>query len=457
MVADFRMPSLGADMEAGTVVEWRVAPGDVVRRGDVVVVIETEKATIEAEVFVDGVVDQLVVEVGQEAEVGALLATLTASGEEASLTLTETPTAAPAPLTPARPAPSAVDARPRHVTHSPLVRHLAEQAHLDLVAVDGTGAGGALTRRDVERAIADRGYADPHARAAPPVAFGGEPGRVKASPLARRRAAALGIDLKHVTGTGPEGAVVTADLVGVTPSTDQGASPAVASRHRPAADASFRRRVALGNLMARSKREIPHYYLSTTVEVGGPWDRLREANERRPVAGRVLPAAVLLWATAQAAAEVPVMNGHWVDGVFVPGDAVHLGVAISLRGGGLVAPSLRDAERCSVAELMVRLRDLVGRARTGALRTSELSDPTITVTNLGDQGVESVFGVIYPPQVALVGFGTVVERPWAVDGMLAVRPVLTATLSADHRASDGHDGARFLTLLAHHLQEPELP
>jgi pyruvate dehydrogenase E2 component (dihydrolipoamide acetyltransferase) len=130
-------------------------------------------------------------------------------------------------------------------------------------------------------------------------------------------------------------------------------------------------------------------------------------------------------------------------------------VAIALRPSGLVAPAIRDTDKRSLTELMAALGDVVGRARAGTLRSSEMSDPTITVTNLGDQGVDSVFGVIYPPQVALVGFGTVRERPWAENGLLGVRSVVTATLAADHRVSDGHRGARFLAAIARILDRPE--
>jgi pyruvate dehydrogenase E2 component (dihydrolipoamide acetyltransferase) len=207
--------------------------------------------------------------------------------------------------------------------------------------------------------------------------------------------------------------------------------------------------------MARSKREIPHYYLSTTIDVTNAQDWLRAENERRPVSERLLFAAIALRAVVLAAGEVPEMNGHWVDGDFRPAGTVHLGVAVSLRGGGLIAPAIRNAEGLTVDELMARLRDVGRRARTGTLRASELSDPTITVTNLGDQGVDSVYGVIYPPQVALVGLGRLTERPWAVDGLLGVRPVLTVTLAADHRASDGHRGSLFLAAISRHLDRPE--
>jgi pyruvate dehydrogenase E2 component (dihydrolipoamide acetyltransferase) len=156
-----------------------------------------------------------------------------------------------------------------------------------------------------------------------------------------------------------------------------------------------------------------------------------------------------------AARQVPEMNGFWVDDHFQQSDSVHAGIAISLRQGGLIAPAIHDAQDKTLDELMLAMRDLVQRARRGALRASEMSDPTITVTNLGEQGVEAVYGVIYPPQVALVGFGRVVERPWAADGMVGARPVLTATLAADHRASDGHRGGLFLAAIDHLLQEPE--
>lgn len=214
-------------------------------------------------------------------------------------------------------------------------------------------------------------------------------------------------------------------------------------------------RAAIGALMARSKREIPHYYLQLEIDMARALDWLHEANLTRAVNERLLPSVLLLSAVARAVVEMPDMNGFWVDGAFQPGSGVHLGVAISLRGGGLIAPALHDADRKSLEEIMSGLRDLVQRARTGRLRGSEMSDPTITVTNLGERGVDLVHGVIYAPQVALVGFGAIRERPWAAEGMLGVRPIVTATLAADHRASDGHAGSRLLTLIDRQLQNPE--
>ena len=214
-------------------------------------------------------------------------------------------------------------------------------------------------------------------------------------------------------------------------------------------------RQVTARLMARSKREIPHYYLSDTIDLTRAMAWLHDRNRELEVTERIVPAALLLKAAAVAARRVPALNGYWVDDQFAPGEGVHLGVAISLRGGGLVTPAIHDAADLPPLELMNRLRDLVTRARAGRLRGSELTDATITVTNLGDQGVELVYGVIYPPQVALVGFGKVAERPVAVGGMVGARPVVIATLAADHRATDGYTGARFLTTMSDLLQRPE--
>jgi pyruvate dehydrogenase E2 component (dihydrolipoamide acetyltransferase) len=207
--------------------------------------------------------------------------------------------------------------------------------------------------------------------------------------------------------------------------------------------------------MARSKREIPHYYLASDIDLSRSMTWLDARNAELPVTERLLPVVLLLKATALALHEAPDLHGFWEEGEYRPADGVHVGVAIALRGGGLVAPAISDADSLALAELMVGLRGLVARARSGSLRSSEVSRATLTVTSLGDQGVDVVQPVIYPPQVSIVGFGRIRPRPWAVDGMLGVRPVVTATLAADHRVSDGHRGAVFLTALARLLQEPE--
>ena len=356
---EFRMPSLGADMEAGTLSRWLVKPGDPVSKGDIVAIVETEKSDIEVEIFTSGTVGQILVEAGKRVPVGTLLATISTNGDAAAV-------------------------------------------------------------------------------APPPAATGAPP---PASPAARKRAAELGVDLSTVQGTGPGGAVTLGDVesVGKTPAKDRAAS--------------MRRAIAAA--MARSNREIPHYYLAAEIDVSRALAWLREENLKRQVEQRLLPAVLLLKAVALALRKTPELNGFWENDTFRPGDGVHLGVAVSIRGGGLIAPAIHDADRKSLDELMAALGDLVQRSRAGTLRSSEMTDPTVTVTNLGDQGIGTVFGVIQPPQVALVGFGGIAERPWAEDGKVVVRPLVTATLSADHRATDGHRGSLFLSEVDRLLQKPE--
>jgi pyruvate dehydrogenase E2 component (dihydrolipoamide acetyltransferase) len=270
------------------------------------------------------------------------------------------------------------------------------------------------------------------------------PTRALISPAARKRAQELGVDVNTLHGRGAQGAVTLADVEAAA--AQAGAKPA---------DRQQAMRRAIAAAMSRSKREIPHYYLSETIPMAKALAWLQERNEGAAITERILPAVLQLKAVALALKRVPQLNGFYRNEAFEPAAAVHTGVAIALRGGGLVAPALHDVGTKPLALLMRELADLVQRARAGSLRSSEMSDPTITVTNLGDQGVEAVFGVIYPPQVALVGLGNVAERPWVEAGAVRAVPLLTASLAADHRVTDGHQGALFLAELRELLQTPE--
>lgn len=450
-MAEFTMPSLGADMDEGKLQEWLVHPGQPVHRGDPVAVVETAKSTIEVECFETGTMGRLLVEPGTTVPVGAPLAliepadgALSKSGEKRPPRREppSRPPTGPQPVTGGGPKPPLAHPPDEHVHPEavPLIRRLARERGVDLASLHGSGPEGRITRADVERATAP-------------------PRRARSTPLARRLAGELGVDLTAVTGTGKDGVVRADDVRRAAPGPAAApVSPRTAptpTAERTADERAAAMRRTIGGLMSRSKRDIPHYYLSTTVDLAAAMDWLRERNRHSPESGRLLPAALLLKAAALAAREVPRLNGFWTEDHFTPGDGVHLGVAVSLRGGGLVAPALHDADALGLTELMAALKDLVTRARAGRLRGSEITDPTITVTNLGDQGVESVLGVIYPPQVALAGFGRIVDRPCAVGGLLGVRPTVTATLSADHRATDGAIGARYLTAVDHLLQCPE--
>jgi len=397
-MGEIRMPSLGADMDAGTLIEWRIAPGDRVTRGAIVALIETQKATMELESFVDGEIEELLVEAGATVAVGTLLARVRAVGAEVQVPprVEPAPSIAPpiAAVMPAQPAP--------RIRSSPAARKLARELGLDLQTVVPSGPHGAIVLRDVERG-----------RARPVAATLVQPPAV-VPPVVQR-------------------------------------PPLVA----PAVTGSVR--AAIASAMARSKREIPHYYLSHSISLEAALRSLSTINAARPIADRILPAAVMLHAVMRALWEVPELNGFWIDGAYQPSEAVHLGTAIALRTGGVIAPAILDADQQSLDQLMSALRDLVVRARAHRLRASELTGATITVTSLGDRGCEAVWGVINPPQVAIIGFGAFAERPWASAGQVTCHRVITATLSADHRVTDGHRGGRFLAELDRILQEPITP
>jgi pyruvate dehydrogenase E2 component (dihydrolipoamide acetyltransferase) len=426
-MAEFRMPSLGADMEVGTLIEWRVKPGDAVKRGDIVAVVDTEKAAIEIEVFEGGVIQSLVVQLGETVPVGAVLALVSTEGEGARPTIAPPPKpqAAPPPPRPAVPsrlekplppkAPKVPIAPSGRLRISPLAMRVAMEMGVDPSTVQGTGPDSAITKADVERAAV--------AKAAP------------------QEASVI---------TPPPATAPAEEAPKVTPPV----KPAVKSAMTPA-DRQAAMRKAIAAAMSRSKREIPHYYLGAHMNMSNALAWLQAENLKRPVTERLLYVVLLLKAVALALHEFPEMNGFWVDGAFKPSEAVHVGVAISLRQGGLIAPAIHDVDKKNLSEIMLNLRDLVKRVRVGVLRSSEIADAAMTVTSLGEHGVETVFGVIYPPQVALVGFGTLVEQPWAANGMLGVKPVMMATLAADHRASDGHRGALFLSAIDRLLQTPE--
>jgi pyruvate dehydrogenase E2 component (dihydrolipoamide acetyltransferase) len=421
-MAEICMPSLGAEMEEGTVLQWYVEPGDQVEYGQIIALLDTEKAEIEMESFEIGWIDTLLVQTGETVPVGTPMATVRfeaqASAERPSDSAA-TPAATPATTPATRPAPTLAPT-------SPPERHDEPAARLDR--------------------------------------------RVRATPLARRIARQRGIELENLSGSGPDGAIVEADVLAADDGLGRAdsSSDSVASREASQApsvmpsdiasakpDRAVRRRQVIAAAMERSKREIPHYYLATTIELTPALAWLENANVERPISERLLFPALLLKAVANAARRFPQLNGHWIDGTYQPAAAVHVGMVVSLRSGGIVVPTLRDADSRSLGELMAQLRDVVTRARVGRLRSAELSDATLAVTSLGEEGVETIYGVIYPPQVSIVGFGAIHSEVRAEGDLLGTRPVLRATLAADHRASDGQEGSRFLSAIARQLSEPE--
>jgi len=388
-------------MEAGKLVEWLVKPGTLVKRGDIIAVVETQKGAIEIEVFENGVFERPLVDIGATVPVGTPMAIISGPGEAA----------------PTGPAPA-----PTVAVEAPIVRPAGPP----------------------EAAIA------PIAAQGPP-SPSAEEVRIKASPAALRLAAQSGIEIAGVQPSGPDGEIVLADVEAWLAAVAEAEAPAAMS---PQSTPSGMR-AAIAAAMARSKREIPHYYLAHTIDLTAAEAFVARHNEGREPEERLLLGALLVKAVARAAKKYPEFNGHFLEGSYNANASVHVGIAINIRGTGLVAPAIHDTDNLDLQALMAAMRDLVARVRAGRFRSSEIADPTITVSSLGERGVETLFGVIYPPQVAIVGFGMPVLRPWVIEGMIGPRRVVSVTLAGDHRVSDGHRGALFLNAIEDLLAKPE--
>ena len=421
---EFLMPSLGADMEAGTLVEWRKKPGDRLGSGDIIAEVDTQKGLIEIEVFESGILENYLIEEGDKVPVGTPMATikieesegLTAGKnlenepeihpiqekkeiEETKRSLPQKETL-PGEGTEKKPP----ETKPR-IKASPLARSIAQANQMDLSLIMGTGEGGAITKADVEKALSlkkesPQGKVEEHAPKPPE------------KPQVRPESAA-GVKAP------PQEAI----------------------------------RAAVGAAMSLSNREIPQYYLEKRIDMQAALIWLKATNDQRDISKRLLPAVLFIKAVAKAVDTNPALNAVWYNGLQIKNE-INIGFVVSLRAGGILVPAIKNADTKSLEEIMDALNDIIPRARALKLRSSELSDSTITITSLGENGADKVFGVIYPPQVAIIGFGSIVTEAVVHHGMMAIRPVVYVTLAGDHRATDGVTGSRFLETLNNNLQNP---
>jgi pyruvate dehydrogenase E2 component (dihydrolipoamide acetyltransferase) len=397
----FQMPNLGADMEAGTLVEWRKKPGEVLQRGDIIADVETQKGLIEIEVFEEGTLEKLLVKEGEKVPVGTVLALINDGKAEVSESVI-----------------------PAEEAQKPEIHPIEDRVET------------------------------PHEKT-------DEGERIKISPLARKIAEANQVDISLLKGTGPEGSIVKKD---VEEAISEGEKPTQEAEKKteetkeisvkPAASNANAMRMAVAAAMSKSNREIPHYYLEKRMDMSKAMDWVKETNKERPIQKRLLPVALLIKAVAKALDEVPDLNATWENGLQRKNE-INIGFVVSLRSGGIVVPAILQTDSKTVDEIMETINDLIPRARAFKLRSSELSQSTFTITSIGEGGADKVFGLIYPPQVGIVGFGEISEQPFAEDGMLGIRPVVDVTLAADHRATDGLIGSKFLAALNKHLQNPE--
>lgn len=398
-----KMPSFGSDMDIGKVVEWVVKPGESFAKGQTLALIDTAKGLIDMEAFENGIVESYLIELDQEVPVG-------------------TPIFA-----------------------------LVEEAICNKAVTPGIAAEVKIQKKPANKTTAT------HEKTAIV-----NLGNLRVSPAARVYAQKHNIDLGNIQGSGPLQSIVLKDLnkesgqsilsSAVKSVAKSALKPTVKDQKR--FDTALMRK-AISGIVSQSKKEIPHYYLSLTINIEKLQSWLMIQNEHKDVEERLLIQAPILCAIKNALKKNPLFNGFYLNDEFEARQQINLGIAISLRGGGLVTPAILDTEDLVHGQLMNRLKSISERAKHGGLKQSEVTGATITISNIGDRGVDVIFGVIFPPQVALIGIGKVINQPVCVKNKVVVNPVMTITLAADHRVTDGHDGAKLLNEIDKQLQKPE--
>jgi pyruvate dehydrogenase E2 component (dihydrolipoamide acetyltransferase) len=431
MAVEVPMPRLSDTMEQGTVARWVKHEGDHVVAGDVIAEIDTDKATMDLTAYEDGVLLKILVGEGESADLGTPIALIGAEGEE----VPETASGGNAPS----------QAAPRETR--PEETRAAEPS-----------------RR--ERARSER-------RESPGPQAGGEAAaELKASPIARRIAADAGLDLRELAGkgSGPDGRIVKADVEralgtrdragGATakpPTDERAASPGAPppAEEEEVVDASPMLR-AVARRMSESKATVPHFYLDAEIDMGRALELRAELNQA--LSGedeKISVNDLVVRAAALALVENPRFHRSWRDGKLVLHKSAHVGIAVAVDDG-LIVPVLRSVEQKSVREIARESRDLVERARTGKLKQPEIEGGTFSVSNLGMFGIPSFSAVVNPPEPGILAVGAAVKRAVVVDDAVQIRPIMDVTLSVDHRATSGAEGARLLASITRLLEQPVL-
>lgn len=416
MAVEIVMPNLGFDTQSGRLIEWTKKPGDSVARGEIIAIVESDKANVELESVASGILLETLFEADTEISVGTVIARIGQPDEQRSLS-PQPSTSSPAP--------------PPVAEISPVAKRLADEHGIDLSRVTGSGRGGRIMREDVEALLM-------------PMVNGG---RVRALPKVKKAARDAGIDLGLVQATGAHGQVTLADLIQYQRS--QAPSPAPTPKKASAPVSEGRREIPLsrarrtiGDRLSKSMREAPHFYVSGEFDV---------TDALRTLPGKIRINDLLLYLTAQTLLRVPELNATFEDDRLFQSEHVHLGIAVALEDG-LLTPVLRHAERYSLQGVADESRSLIDRAREKRLRPDDLQGGTFTVSNLGMvKQVERFTAVINPPQVGILAVGTVKERPLVIVGGLHIRSTVYLTLSGDHRAVDGMHLARFLAVFQEQL------
>ena len=449
MATSVVMPQLGYDMREGTIVRWIKHEGDEVVANEVIAEIETDKAVVEFKPTTGGVLRRIIASEGEAIPVGNLIAVIGGADEVLPDDLGGTaaavaaPAAEPEPVA-ASPVPAPEAAAPAgEVRASPIARRLARERGVDLATVSGTGPGGRIVEADV-------------LAAADAVRTAAEAGRILASPLARRLAREQGIDLETVTGTGPGGRIVEADINAAAASL--AAAPAASVEPPPAPEGAeradlSRMRQAIARVTSDSKREAPHFYVAVDIDMTAAMALRRDINDELPASGRVSVNDLIVKTSALAIGKHPKFNAFFRGDYLQMNPSINVGIAIALESG-LIVPGVPECENKTLAQIAFASRDLIDRANNGTLQAEEYAGTTYSVSNLGMFDVDSFTAIIFPPHAAILAVGAVKEQPVARDGQLAIAEIMKATLSVDHRVADGAEAAQFLMEIKRLLEKP---
>ncbi len=422
MAIEVTMPQMGADMTEGTLVRWLKQVGDQVQRGDIIAEIETDKATVELEAFDSGTLNKLVVAEGETVPVGEVIALLGEPGE---------------------------------IVESDVARKPAAETP---------------ARRTVDKAAATVvvSASDGRVEATPAVAVGG---RLRVSPVARRIAHEAGVDIATLRGSGPDGRILRRDVEAAMRATvasvpapatrvaPVGPAPApvrapVSAVTAPAAEEPFSRmRQAIARRMTLSKQTQPHYYLTVDVDMTAAMVFREQLNAAATEQEHVSVNDLVVKACALSLQRHPRFNSEFSDNGLKRHEQINIDIGVAMDDG-LIAPALIDCGSKTLGHIAIESKDLINRAKSGRLRADEYSAGTFTITNLGAYGVETLIGIINPPQAAILGVGSVMPKPVVVDNQVVIRQVMKVALSADHRVTDGAEGARFIKEIQGLLENP---
>ena len=434
MAKDVIMPALGMSQETGTLIQWLKSAGDSVVKGEPLMEIETDKATVEIEAPASGVLTSITAQAGDVIPVGQRIALILAPGESES---DSSPQIKPEPVSS-----SASESKTSSVSATPVAARLAAEHNLDLTRIKPNG--GQVRKEDVLAYLKDEGGTRKDESTA--VA----PARVLASPKARKLAKEHGIDLATIKGTGPEGAVIVSNLQSLLL---QSSSAPVTNYHSPATSELPTSRLwrVMVNRLSQAWTSIPHFYLMREVNAS------RLVTWREKIQGRsaekITYTDLLVRLAAAALRKFPRLNASWQNESILLNPEINIGLAVAVEDG-LVVPVIHQADEMSLSQLAARRAELVSRAKAGKLSLDDLSDGTFTISNLGMYGVDAFNAIVNPPQAAILAVSRIAERVVPVNGQPAVQPMMTLSLSCDHRVVDGARGAEFLQALADLIEEP---